>query len=203
MVGDGEEVRFDWRRGGAAAAGLVAALVLVTMVFLVKFANDARENALAAERQANQVSLIVRNVSANVARAEAALARFVLDEKIEAQRQSSTPAPGETPATRLTSSRRSSATIPSRQRALPSVQQLYDKRGEELALAARAALAKQGDTGISYFYPPRARARRARAPAACSTTSSRKSSAPSAGRSAAASSRARSSRPRLTGSPII
>src|SRR6185503_14245385 len=29
---------------------------------------------------------------------------------------------------------------------------LYNKRSGELALAARAALAKQGDTGISYFY---------------------------------------------------
>ena len=39
-------MRFDWRRGGAAAAGLLAALVLVAMVFLVEFANDARERAL-------------------------------------------------------------------------------------------------------------------------------------------------------------
>src|SRR3954468_22664234 len=82
MIGDGEqdEVRFDWRRGGAAAAGLVAALVLVAMVFLVKFANDARERALSAERHAYEVALVVRNVSANVSRADAALARFVLDE---------------------------------------------------------------------------------------------------------------------------
>ena len=58
MRGDGEDVRFDWRRGGAAAAGLVAALVLVAMVFLVKFANDAREKAIDAERQANQVALV-------------------------------------------------------------------------------------------------------------------------------------------------
>ena len=40
MIGDGDEVRFDWRRGGAAAAGLIAALVLLTMVFLVAAAND-------------------------------------------------------------------------------------------------------------------------------------------------------------------
>src|SRR3954449_9129949 len=80
MNDDGEAVRFDWRRGGAAAVGLVAALVLVLMVFAVKFANDARERALAAERQANQVALVVRNVSANVSRADAALARFTLDE---------------------------------------------------------------------------------------------------------------------------
>ena len=83
MMDDGEDVRFDWRRGGAAAAGLVAALFLVGMVFLVKFANDAREQALTTERQANQVALIVRNVSANISRAEAALARFVLDEKVD------------------------------------------------------------------------------------------------------------------------
>ena len=82
MTGDGEEgeVRFDWRRGGAAAAGLLAALVLVAMVFMVKFANDAREKALDAERHSYEVALIVRNASANISGAEAALARFVLDE---------------------------------------------------------------------------------------------------------------------------
>src|SRR5215216_1642255 len=80
MIGDGDEVRFDWRRGGAAAAGLIAALVLLAMVFLVKFANDSRERALAAERHAYDVALVVRNVSSNVSRSEAALARFVLDE---------------------------------------------------------------------------------------------------------------------------
>src|SRR3954468_14526694 len=83
MMGDGEAVRFDWRRGGAAAAGLVAALVLVAMVFLVKFANDTREQALSAERHAYEVALVVRNVSANVSRSEAALARFVLDEDVK------------------------------------------------------------------------------------------------------------------------
>ena len=83
MIGDGEEVRFDWRRGGAAGMGLLAALILVTMVILVKFANDARERALSAERQTYEVALVVRNVSANVSRAEAALARFVLDEEVQ------------------------------------------------------------------------------------------------------------------------
>src|SRR6476469_4343148 len=82
-VGDEEEVRFDWRRGGAAVAGLIAALVLVAMLFLVKFANDAREQALSAERHAYDVALVVRNVSANVSRSEAALARFVLDENVK------------------------------------------------------------------------------------------------------------------------
>src|SRR6476659_8879690 len=80
MMRDGEEVRFDWRRGGTAVAGLLAALILVAMVFLVKFANDERERALNAERHSYDVALVVRNVSSNVSRSEAALARFVLDE---------------------------------------------------------------------------------------------------------------------------
>src|SRR6476661_3678053 len=85
MIGDGdeEEVQFDWRRGGAAVAGLFAALALLAMIFLVKFANDSRERALAAERHTYEVALVVRNVSANVSKAEAALARFVLDEDKE------------------------------------------------------------------------------------------------------------------------
>src|SRR5438270_10590912 len=82
-AGEEEEIRFDWRRGGAAAAGLFAALILVAMVFMVKFANDARERALTAERHAYEVALVVRNVSSNVSRAEAALARFVLDENVK------------------------------------------------------------------------------------------------------------------------
>src|SRR5581483_10142227 len=151
MRDDGEDVRFDWRRGGAAAAGLVAALVLVVMVFAVKFANDARERALSVERQANQVALIVRNISANVSRAEAALARFVLDEQVKPN--------GNIYASdwqlagyqiqQLKSLERKS---PAQLRRVYDAEALYDKRSGELALAARAALAKQGDAGISYFY---------------------------------------------------
>jgi signal transduction histidine kinase/ActR/RegA family two-component response regulator len=151
MMGDGEDVRFDWRRGGAALVGLFFALVLVAMVFMVKFANDAREQALTAERHSYDVALVVRNVSANVSRSEAALARFVLDEDVKTS--------GNIYASdwrlagyqigQLKQLMRSS---PDQQQRVADLQQLYDKRANELALAARAALAKQGDTGISYFY---------------------------------------------------
>src|SRR4051794_23336308 len=151
MVGDGEEVRFDWRRGGAAAAGLVAALILVVMVFLVKFANDAREKALDAERRANQVALVGRNVSANVARADAALARFPLDEDVKTSGNvyaSAWQLAGYQTNQLQLLERGNSAEL----RRVARAQQLYAKHGGELALAARAALAHQGDTGISYFY---------------------------------------------------
>jgi signal transduction histidine kinase len=151
MIDDEEAVRFDWRRGGAAAAGLVMALVLVVMVFAVKFANDARERALAAERQANQVALVVRNVSANVSRADAALARFTLDEdeKGSGNVYSSAWQLAGFQIDQLKSLERYN---PDQLARVAEAEQLYRKHGGELVLAARAALAKQGDTGISYFY---------------------------------------------------
>jgi signal transduction histidine kinase/ActR/RegA family two-component response regulator len=151
MNGDEEQSGFDWRGGGAAAAGLLAALVLVAMVFLVKFANDAREQALAAERHTYDVALVVRNVSANVSRAEAALSRFVLDENVKTS--------GNIYATDWQSAgyqieqlRTLTRDSPQQQQRVHDLADLYQKRDGELALAARAALAKEGEAGISYFY---------------------------------------------------
>ena len=151
MIGDGDQVRFDWRRGGAAAMGLVLALVLLVSVSLVKFANDAREQALTAERHAYDVALVVRNVSSNVARAQAALARFVLDEdvKVSGNIYSSDWQLAGFQIRQLKDLMRNS---PEQQRRVDELQALYNQRGGELALAARAALAKQGDAGISYYY---------------------------------------------------
>jgi signal transduction histidine kinase/ActR/RegA family two-component response regulator len=151
MIGDGEEIRFDWRRGGAAAAGLLAALVLLGMVVLVKFANDSREQALAAERHAYDVALVVRNVSSNISRSEAALARFVLDEdqKTSGNIYSSNWNLAGYQIGQLAKLVRQE---PKQEARVYELQQLYHQRGSELALAARAALQQQGQSGISYFY---------------------------------------------------
>jgi len=82
MTPSEEEQHFDWRRGGAAAGGLIAALVLLAMVFLVALSNGARERALEAERRAYNVALVVRSVDSSMSRSEAALGRFVLDEEV-------------------------------------------------------------------------------------------------------------------------
>src|SRR3954451_10341826 len=143
MTEDEEAVRFDWRRGGGAAAGLVMALVLVVMVFAVKFANDARERALDAERQANQVALVVRNVSANISKAEAALARFVLDEDVKTSGNIYT-SDWQLAGYQISQLKSLERSSPPQQTRVAQLKQLYQKRGGELALAARAALAKQG-----------------------------------------------------------
>ncbi|HEY4071104.1 MAG TPA: ATP-binding protein [Sphingomicrobium sp.] len=155
MIGEGvvdeDEVRFDWRRGGAAAAGLVAALVLVVMVFLVKFANDAREQALNAERHTYEVALVVRNASTNLAQSEAALARFVLDENV---RPNGLQYAGDWQLAgyQIDQLRDLMRGSPEQMRRVAELKQLYAQRGAELAPAAQAALQKQGDVGIRYYY---------------------------------------------------
>src|SRR3954464_7256220 len=138
MIGDGDEIRFDWRRGGAAAAGLVAALFLLVIVFLVKFANDAREQALTAERHAYDVALVVRNVSANVARSEAALARFVLDEDVKTSGNIYA-SDWQLAGFQIRQLKDLMRGNPAQQRRVGELESLYNLRGSELALAARAA----------------------------------------------------------------
>src|SRR3954471_755097 len=140
MIGDGDEdeVRFDWRRGGAAVAGLFAALALLAMIFLVKFANDARERALSSERHTYEVALIVRNVSANVSRSEAALARFVLDEDKKGSGNIYA-SDWQLAGFQIGQLKQLMRGNPEQQRRVATLEQLYDKRGNELAVAARAA----------------------------------------------------------------
>jgi signal transduction histidine kinase/ActR/RegA family two-component response regulator len=151
MTRDGEDIRFDWRRGGTAVAGLLAALVLLLMVFAVKFTNDERERALASERHAYDVALVVRNVSSNVSRAEAALARFVLDEDAKTSGNVYA-ADWALAGFQISQLEKLVRGNPEQRRRVAELQGLYNKRGSELALAARAALSGEGQSGISYFY---------------------------------------------------
>jgi signal transduction histidine kinase/ActR/RegA family two-component response regulator len=150
MMRDGWEVRFDWRRGGTALAGLLAALVLLLMVFAVKFTNDERERALNSERHAYDVALVVRNVSSNVSRAEAALARYVLDEKQDTGAVYSSD--WDLAGFQIGQLQKLVRGNPEQERRVAELQGLYNTRGNELALAARAALSGEGQNGISYFY---------------------------------------------------
>ena len=150
MIGDGEEVRFDWRRGGAAAAGLLAALILLGMVVLVALTNDARERALSAERHSYDVALVVRNVSSTISKSEAALGRFVLDEQDQTGRLYSSD--WNLARYQINQLGRLVRGNSEQVRRVQKLKELYNQRGEELSLAARAAVAGQDQSGISYFY---------------------------------------------------
>ncbi len=184
-AGEEDEIRFDWRRGGAAAAGLVAALILVAMVFMVKFANDARERALAAERHAYDVALVVRNVSSNISRAEAALARFVLDEDVKTSGNIYSSDWRLAPS-RSTSSAIWSEPTPRSCGASPSSGICTNVAAMSLRLPPAPLWRSRATPESAISTRPRPRVR-----ASNSTISSRKSSAPSASRCTSGSSKAR------------
>ena len=146
-----EDTTFDWRGGWAAAIAFIATVVLLGMVVLVSLSNDARETALTAERRAYDVALVTRNVSSSASRAEAALGRFVLDEKEET-----------TGNIYYSQWRLAGAQIdrlmnlvrndPEQRERVEEVQIIFRKRGEELSLPARAAVLGKGQGGTTYFF---------------------------------------------------
>src|SRR5688500_11134080 len=151
MMPAGDELRFDWRRGGAAAGGRIAALVLVVMVILVALANDARERALEAERRAYNVALLVRGVDSSMSRAEAALGRFMLDEDVK-NSGSIYYSQWRLAGHQISQLERMLRASPEQRQRVNELLQLYAQRGAELALAARAAATQQGQDAISYYY---------------------------------------------------
>ena len=151
MTSGGDERRFDWRGGGAAAGALFATLVLLGLVFLVALSNTARDRALEGERHAYDVTLLSRTVDATISRSEAALGRFVLDEQVNtsgniyysqwrlAEHQ-------------IRQLEKLVTQDPAQSKRVDELEALYRKRGEELAAAARAAVARKGSGGTTLYY---------------------------------------------------
>ena len=150
-MSSGEDRRFDWRGGGAAAGALLAALVLLGMVLLVAMSNNARDDALDGERHAYDVTLLTRSLDASISRSEAALGRFVLDEQVKTSGNiyySQWRLAGQ----QLYELGKSLRRDPSQRGRLVRLETLYRQRGEEFALAARATVAGRGAGGTSYYY---------------------------------------------------
>ena len=73
MASREDDETFDWRGVGTAAGALLAALVLLAMVFLVAISSRSSDEAVASERHAYDVTLLTRTMDASIARAEAAV----------------------------------------------------------------------------------------------------------------------------------
>ena len=147
----GEDRSFDWGRSGAAAGGLIAALVLLALVFMVAMSSQERDRALEGERHAYDVTLLTRSLDGTISRSEAALGRFVLDEKVE------TSGNIYSNQWRLAQSQirqleRLLRNQPEQRGRVEQLKALFDRRGGEFALAARATVAGRGAGGTSYYY---------------------------------------------------
>ncbi len=151
MTVDGEENGFDWRRGGAAAGALVATLILLTMVLLVAMSNNARDAALERERHAYDVTLLVRTVDASIARSEAALGRFVLDEQVDSS-GSIYANEWRMAGYQINQLARLVRRDPDQSARVAELRTVFRARGTQLADVARAAASQKGEGGISLFY---------------------------------------------------
>ena len=121
------------------------------MVYLVASSNQQRDLALSLERRAYDVTLLTRGVDASIARAEAALGRFVLDEDVKnsGYAYSSNWQRAGRQIDRLESLVRSD---PQQRQRIDELRVLYGARGEQFAQAARATVGGRGAGGTSYFY---------------------------------------------------
>jgi signal transduction histidine kinase len=151
MGSDAERTGFDWRRGWAAGGALLATLILLTMVLLVAMSNTARDEALERERRAYDVTLLVRTVDASIARSEAALGRFVLDEQVELS-GSIYANEWRLAGNQIRQLERLVRGDPDQRARVAELRRLYRVRGDQLAGAARAAASGKGEGGISLFY---------------------------------------------------
>ena len=147
----GDDQLFDWRRGGAAAIALVATLLLLGMVVLVAFTNSARDEALKAERHAYDVTLLTRTMDASIARAEAAVGRYALDEdpKTSGSRYY---AQWRLAGQQLNQLERSVSKDPSQRKRTAELRQLFNERGEQFSNVARYIAGRQKAYGLNYFY---------------------------------------------------
>jgi signal transduction histidine kinase len=152
MIPAANESMFDWKRGGVAAAGaFLAVLVLLSMVVLVASSNDQRNRALSQERQGYDVTLLTRSVDASIARAEAALGRFVLDEDVQISGYGYS-SNWQRAGRQIDQLDRLLNNDPQQRQRIDELRQLYSERGNQFALAARATLAGEGAGGTSHFY---------------------------------------------------
>ena len=141
----------SWRRGWASAGALIATITLIALVVMVTLSSKARDDALAWERHTYDVMLLTRTVDATMARAEAALGRFVLDEEVE--KSGWIYSDEWRRAGRQIGQLRRLVRGDQAQRAqVDRLQELYRQRGAELAPAAVAAVAKRGSEGPGLFY---------------------------------------------------
>jgi signal transduction histidine kinase/CheY-like chemotaxis protein len=139
-----------WHRGWAGAAALFAAVLLVALIVMVTLSNRSREDALDFERHTYDVMLLTRTVDATIARAEAALGRFVMDEE---QSTGTVYYTEWRRAGRQIDELQRQASLDRRQAArVRDLRRLYETRGAELALAANAAGRRTGAESVAYFY---------------------------------------------------
>lgn len=139
-----------WRALWVSAAALVATLALIALIFMITLSNRARDQALGWERHTYGVMLLTRSIDATIARSEAALGRYVLDE----QRMTGTAYYNEwrNAGYQIEQLQRLLRDDRAQTRRVADLRRLFDQRNRELSPAATAAERGRGAGGLSFLY---------------------------------------------------
>ncbi len=145
-----EGVPSTWRAVWVSAAALTATLALIALIFMITWTNRARDEAIEWERRTYEVVVLTRTIDAGIARSEAALGRYVLDE----QRQTGTDYYNEWRAAgyQIGQLRRLLRQDADQTRRAARLVELFDQRNGELAPAATAAERGQDQGGLGLLY---------------------------------------------------
>jgi signal transduction histidine kinase/ActR/RegA family two-component response regulator len=146
----GAEASGSWRRGWLGVGAILATILLIGLIATVTVNNRQRDDALTWERHTYDVMLLTRTADASIARSEAALGRYVLNED---------PQTGTLYYTEWRAAGRQIGELQRLVRQAPDqlaradeLRALYLKRGQELSAAATAAAAKRGSGGVNWFF---------------------------------------------------
>jgi signal transduction histidine kinase/CheY-like chemotaxis protein len=139
-----------WRGALASAGALLATILLAGLMMMVAASNEARDQALASERHSYDVMLLTRTVDGTVARAEATLGRYVLDE--QPKTGSFYYADWILAGQQIGRLRQLVEDNPVQLGRVDALRALYEKRDREFAAAAAAAASKKAIGGIPLFY---------------------------------------------------
>jgi signal transduction histidine kinase/ActR/RegA family two-component response regulator len=150
VAAEGDSIPVRWRRGWAGAGAAIAAILLVALIAMVTLSNRARDDALEFERHTYDVMLLTRTVDATIARAEAALGRFVMDEA----QATGTQYYNEWRRARrqIDELQRQAGGESEQAKRVQDLRLLFERRGRELALAASAAARRTGAASVGYYY---------------------------------------------------
>ena len=139
-----------WRALWVSAAALLATLALIALIFTITWSNQARDEALGWERRTYEVMLLTRAIDASIARSEAALGRYVLDE----DQDTGTAYYNEwrSAGWQIGQLQRMLRRDAEQTRRVNELRAQFDRRGTELAPAASAAERRQGAGGLGILY---------------------------------------------------
>ena len=143
----GEDVgRASWRALWISAAALLSTLALIGLIFMITWSNRARDEALGWERRTYEVMVLTRTIDATIARSEAALGRYVLDENDV----TGTAYYNEWrfAGAQIAQLQRLVRNDPEQRRRADRLLELFRQRGTELAPAATAAQRREGLGGL-------------------------------------------------------